>query len=79
MKKLGKILHISTLTGNLIVKSSRQPKIGTKVFNGEFKEVGVVFDVFGPVSSPYISVKPTSNYRKIGKTLFFLDEEKRRK
>lgn len=76
MKKLGKILHTSEATGNLIVKSTYTPKIGAKVFDGELKEVGVVFDVFGPTNSPYVSVKPTTN-KIAGKTLFFEDVKKK--
>jgi len=78
LKRLGKILHASEATGNLIVKSTYTPKIGTKVFDGELKEVGVVFDVFGPTNSPYISIKPTSN-KIAGKTLFFEEKEKNRR
>lgn len=78
MKKLGKILHISEVTGNLIVKSTYTPKIGAKVFDGELKEIGVVFDVFGPTNSPYVSIKPTSN-KIAGKTLFFDEKVKRKR
>jgi rRNA processing protein Gar1 len=35
------------------------PKIGEKVVDEKLKQVGTVSDVFGPVSSPYVSVKPT--------------------
>jgi len=43
----------------IIVKAERKPpKIGEKVVDEKLRTVGTVFDVFGPVSSPYISVKP---------------------
>jgi RNA-binding protein len=35
------------------------PKIGEKVVDEKLKQVGTVFDVFGPVSSPYVAVKIT--------------------
>jgi rRNA processing protein Gar1 len=35
------------------------PKIGEKVVDKELKQVGTVSDVFGPVSSPYATVKAT--------------------
>jgi RNA-binding protein len=35
------------------------PKIGDKVADENLKTVGTVFDVFGPVSSPYVAVRPT--------------------
>lgn len=34
-------------------------KIGAKVVDEKLKHVGTVFDVFGPVSEPYITVKPS--------------------
>ncbi|RJX15303.1 H/ACA RNA-protein complex protein Gar1 [Candidatus Bathyarchaeota archaeon] len=76
LKKLGKILHISEATGNLIVKSTYTPRIGTKVFDGELREIGVVFDILGPTHSPYISVKPTITRKKFPKTLFFIEEKR---
>lgn len=78
MKKLGRGLHISTATGNIIVKSSFEPKVGSKVFDGE-RKIGMVFDVFGPVSSPYVSIKPAIKDREnIVNHVFFLREEEKR-
>ncbi len=33
------------------------PRIGDRVFDEALKPVGTISDIFGPVSSPYISVK----------------------
>ncbi|WP_309492746.1 Gar1/Naf1 family protein [Candidatus Hecatella orcuttiae] len=80
MRKLGKTLHVSQATGNVIVKASVNPKIGEKVFDGDLKLVGSVFDVFGPVTSPYVSVKPVQPLPKgYEKTLFLSDQKKERK
>ncbi|MFQ6085673.1 MAG: Gar1/Naf1 family protein [Candidatus Bathyarchaeia archaeon] len=57
MKELGKIIHVSR-SGLLILRSNQAPKIGQKLHDGSSKIIGVVVDVFGPVSSPYISIKP---------------------
>jgi rRNA processing protein Gar1 len=48
------------------------PKIGEKVVDEKLKQVGTVSDVFGPVSSPYISVKPSVGNPKsiINQTLY---------
>jgi len=36
------------------------PKIGDMVVDENLKVVGSVFDIIGPVSSPYVTVKPTT-------------------
>jgi rRNA processing protein Gar1 len=55
--RIGKVMHISRSSGNLILESSRNSKIGETVTDSKGKRVGVVFDVFGPVDSPYASVR----------------------
>jgi rRNA processing protein Gar1 len=55
--RIGTVMHISRSSGNLILESSRNAKIGETVTDSKGKRVGVVFDVFGPVGSPYASVR----------------------
>jgi RNA-binding protein len=43
----------------LILKAEHIPRLGDKVVNDKLSNVGKVFDVFGPVSSPYVAVKPS--------------------
>ena len=50
-------LHVSS-SWNIILKAENVPRIGDKVINENLKPVGMVFDVFGPTSSPYVAVKP---------------------
>jgi rRNA processing protein Gar1 len=57
LRRIGHVLHLSA-TRNIIVKATTIPHIGDKVANENLKPVGTVFDVFGPTSSPYVSVKP---------------------
>jgi RNA-binding protein len=57
LQRLGRALHISP-NRSVIVKVETVPKIGEKVVDENLKTVGKVFDVFGPVSSPYVAVKP---------------------
>lgn len=57
MQRLGKVLHV-TPSQNIIVKADKTPRIGSSVVNDNLKVVGNVFDVIGPVSSPYAVVKP---------------------
>ncbi len=80
MKRLGKVLHVSS-SGNLIVKASTVPEIGSDVVDEALRKIGFVYDVIGPVGSPYVAVKPLegidlSNYA--GKSLYILRENKGR-
>ncbi|MBC8225350.1 H/ACA RNA-protein complex protein Gar1 [Candidatus Bathyarchaeota archaeon] len=70
--RIGSVMHISRASGNLILESSRNAKIGETVTDSKGKRVGVVFDVFGPVDSPYASVRTRikNPERLIGAELF---------
>ena len=59
LKRLGIVLHRSKNTGNLILRAEFAPRVGERVLDSRLKLVGKVFDVFGPVSRPYVSVRPT--------------------
>jgi len=56
LQRIGRVLHISS-SGNAILKGETPPRIGDNVVDEKMKSVGRVFDVFGPVSSPYVSVR----------------------
>jgi RNA-binding protein len=49
--------HVSSSSGNLILRAERQVKIGETIADSRGKHVGQVFDVFGPVDAPFIAVK----------------------
>ncbi len=81
MKRLGKVLHVSS-TGNIVLRAVRVPEIGTKVVDERMKEIGAVYDIIGPVGSPYVLVKPGKDINPEllhGKPLYVLklDERKR--
>ena len=59
LKRLGQALHISP-SRNIIVKIENVPKIGEIVVDENLKHIGKIFDIFGPVSSPYAAVKPST-------------------
>ncbi|MDP6704563.1 MAG: Gar1/Naf1 family protein [archaeon] len=74
MGLLGKVLHLSK-SGNIIVSSSKirkLPRTGAKTFDSDRNTVGKISEVFGPVSSPYISVKPVKkdNDTLLGKMVY---------
>ena len=80
MKRLGRVLHISS-SRHLILRAEISPKIGNKVIDENLKTVGTVFDVFGPVSSPYVSVKTTTSEPQhlIERTVYTIPSARRRK
>ena len=57
LHRIGHVLHVSN-TKNIILKAENVPQIGNQVIDEKLKQVGTVFDVFGPTSSPYVAVKP---------------------
>ena len=57
MQRLGKVINV-TPTQNVVVKISKPPQIGSTVVDEKLKTVGKVFDIIGPVSSPYAVIKP---------------------
>ena len=76
LRRLGKILHFSK-SRSLIAKidQARFVKIGTKACDSKLREMGRVQDIFGPVSSPYLAIKPTnpSPTKYIGKIAYSID------
>lgn len=60
MQRIGCVLHISP-SRNMILKAENVPRVGDRVVNENLRELGRVFDVFGPVSAPYVAVRPTVN------------------
>lgn len=56
LQRIGCVLHISS-SGSAILKAEKLPRIGDKVVDEKMKPVGTVFDIFGSVSSPYVSVR----------------------
>jgi RNA-binding protein len=55
---LGQVLNV-TPSQNIVVKTGKTPQIGSAVVDENLKAVGKIFDIIGPVSSPYAVVKPT--------------------
>ena len=63
MNRLGEVLHLST-NKNLILRTNSKVKTKIPVFNEELHQIGIIYDVFGPVNKPYVSIKPTINNSK---------------
>jgi len=58
LQKLGRVITL-TPSQNLVVKTEKAPKIGSSVIDDNLKDVGRVFDIIGPVTSPYAIVRPS--------------------
>ena len=58
MQRLGKVLSV-TPSQSVVVKLEKAPKLGAAVIDENLKVVGRIFDIIGPVSSPYAVVKPS--------------------
>ncbi len=59
LRRIGYALHTSS-SGNIILKAENLPRIGEQVVDENLKPIGTVFDILGPVSSPYIAVRPST-------------------
>jgi len=57
-RRLGAVLHVSSSSGNLILKAESSVKIGDAALDNRGNRVGTVSDLFGPVCSPFAAVKP---------------------
>jgi RNA-binding protein len=79
LQRLGLVLHI-TPSRNIITKVENVPRIGEVVVDENLKPVGKIFDVFGPVSSPYASIK--SSIQKpdnlVSKTVYVIPSKRRK-
>jgi RNA-binding protein len=64
----------------MIVKVENTPNIGETVVDENLKPVGKVFDILGPVSSPYVTIRPTVREpeRLTSKTVYVLPSKRRK-
>ncbi len=79
MQRLGLILHTSP-NRNIIVQLENIPRIGETVVDENLKPIGRVFDILGPVSSPYAAIRPLIRNadRYINKMLYVAPSKRRK-
>jgi RNA-binding protein len=58
LQRLGRVVNV-TPSQSVVVKIDKTPHIGSAVIDEKLKVIGKVFDIIGPVSSPYAVIKPT--------------------
>lgn len=75
MNRLGKVIHLSS-NKNLILRSKLTLKLRTTVFDNRLSPIGKICDVFGPVTSPYVSIQPSvKNPKKyVGRVLYLMNK-----
>ncbi len=56
LQRLGKVISV-TPSQSIVVKIEKPLRLGTSVIDENLKVVGRVFDIIGPVSSPYAVVR----------------------
>lgn len=54
---IGKGMHQSRGNSNLIITLEADARIGLSVTDKDGKYLGKIFDIFGPVETPYASIK----------------------
>lgn len=70
------MLHLSG-SRKLVLRTNIRVKAGTQVFDEELRSIGKIFDVFGPVSNPYVSIEPAIGdvERCVGRSLYVIEEK----
>jgi len=73
LRRIGKVLHLAR-SGELVLRSNSgfAPRIGDRAYGPDLREVGIISDVFGPISAPYVAVRPLIDdpSRLVGKVLY---------
>ncbi len=79
IKKLGSVLHRSDLGYAILKDPPKLPKIGSDVVNENMEHVGIVIDIFGPVTEPYVSVKVKKEWdeRVTSDTMLYVIDKRR--
>ena len=73
--RIGKALHISSNSGNLISEITENVHIGDSIYTKNKKMIGRIYDIFGAVTNPYISIRLNDKTERtrnniIGKDLY---------
>jgi RNA-binding protein len=79
LQRLGKVLSV-TPSQCIVVKLENATKLGAAVVDEDLKTVGRIFDIIGPVSSPYAVVKPSMKdpEKLVSKQLYFSSSRRER-
>jgi RNA-binding protein len=70
-----------TPSRGLVLRTEKISRIGLSVVDENLRVVGKIFDIIGPVSSPYTVVRPTIKEpeKLVNRQLYVLPSERRSK
>jgi len=79
LQRLGRVLHISP-SCNIIIKIEKLSKIGETVVDENLRSIGKIFDILGPVTSPYAVIKPTIHEpeKLVNRIVYVLPSQRRK-
>jgi RNA-binding protein len=76
LQRLGRVLNV-TPSHSIVVKIDKPPKMGASVVDENLAVVGRIFDIIGPVSSPYAVIKPSmKNPEKLANRQLYVSPSK---
>jgi len=79
MRRLGKVSTYAK-QGFLIIRSTFIPALNDRVIDKNLQVIGIVKDVFGPVKSPYVAIKPRiKNPEKYIGEVLYIDKRRNKK
>ena len=78
IKKLGTIEFFSDLGNAIIHDPPKLPKIGSNVVTERMEHIGRIADIFGPIKSPYVSIRIKPQYKDIieANTILYVIDQK---
>ena len=75
--RIGGALHVSSNSGNLISKITEIVHIGDSIYAKNRKKIGRIYDIFGAVTNPYVSITLNNKSEDIiGKDLYIRIEKR---
>ena len=80
IQKLGNINFFSDLGLAIVKNPPKLPRLKSQVVNEKMEHVGFVNDIFGPVKTPYVSIKVKEQYKEVltTETILYIIEKQRR-
>ncbi|RLI78539.1 hypothetical protein DRP07_10965 [Archaeoglobales archaeon] len=58
LRKAGIVKHVTSRFVVVSANPEALPKVGSQIFTKRMEKIGVVYDIIGPVKSPFLLIKP---------------------
>ncbi|WP_081623021.1 H/ACA ribonucleoprotein complex subunit GAR1 [Archaeoglobus sulfaticallidus] len=77
LKEAGKVSHVTKRFVVVKANPNKLPKIGSQLVTRKLEIVGRVYDIIGPVKSPFLLIKPKKglNLEKLADEMLFVKGE----